>query len=442
VETDGAAELRARSLRPLRPHPAGPRGKPLRLLAFNHMLSHGGASLYLLELLKRLTRDHGFECEVVTLADGPLKEHFEASGIPVHLTDSFPVTTLPRYEGSVAELVAWGAAGQFDAVLVNTLGSFAGGDVAGRLGIPAMWAVHESFPLPMFWHTAYSNGSLHPYVRARAEQALAGAAAVVFPAEATRRLFLDDADPERLAAIPYGIEQEAIDEAAVRLERVELRQRMGIDPDAQVVLCLGSIEARKSQAMLATAFAQIADRHPRAQLALVGATEDAYCADYRAALREFVRRAGLEDRVRIEPVTDDPYRWHALADVLVCASDIESLPRVIVEAMVFGTPVLSTRVFGVPELIDDGRTGYLCDTRDAAGLAAGLDRVLSAPAEELEAVTRAAEQHARARHDPRAYTATMASLLRAVAANPRALPRDILSMPEAPERSREAAHGA
>jgi hypothetical protein len=36
----------------------------------------------------------------------------------------------------------------------------------------------------------------------------------------------------------------------------------------------------------------------------------------------------------------------------------------------------------------------------------------------------------------------MASLLRAVAANPRALPRDILSMPEAPERSREAAHGA
>jgi glycosyltransferase involved in cell wall biosynthesis len=294
----------------------------------------------------------------------------------------------------------------------------------------------------MFWHAAYGQGSLHPYARARAEEALASAAAVVFPAEATRQLFLDDADPQRLAAIPYGIELEAIDAAARAPDRHELRRRLKVPAEAEVVLCLGSIEPRKSQAMLAAAFAQIAERHPRAQLALVGATEDAYCADYRSALREFVRRSGLDTRVRIEPVTDDPYSWHAVADVLVCASDIESLPRVIVEAMAFGTPVLSTRVFGVPELIDDGRTGFLCDMRDTADLAAGLDRVLGAPAHELAAVTRAAAEHARRRHDPSAYAATMASLLRAVAVNPRALPHDVLAVGGAPDEQAEAAHGA
>jgi glycosyltransferase involved in cell wall biosynthesis len=321
---------------------------------------------------------------------------------------------------------------------VNTLGAFAGGDVAGRLGVPALWAVHESFPLPMFWHTAYEHGSLHPYARDRAEQALATAAAVVFPAEATRRLFVEAVDPGRLVAIPYGIELEDMERAP---DRSAARALLGVDPEAQLVLCLGSIEARKSQAMLAAAFAEVAERHPRAQLALVGATDDAYCADYRAGLREFVRRAGLEERVRIEPVTADPYSWHAAADVLACASDIESLPRVIVEAMVFGTPVLSTRVFGAPELIDDGRTGYLCEMRDMGSLADGLERVLSAPANELAGVTRAAAQHARTRHDPIAYAATMARLLRGIAVDPRALPRDVLGDAEEPDRRREAARG-
>jgi D-inositol-3-phosphate glycosyltransferase len=435
-ESGAGATLRARSMRALRPR--ADHDGPLRLLAFSHVLAHGGASLYLLELLRRLSRDHGFECELVALTDGPLRERFEQAGIPVHLSDGFPVTTLERYEGNVAELLAWSAAGSFDVALVNTLGSFVGGNVAGRLGIPALWSVHESFPLPMFWHTAYEPGVLHPYVRAQAEQALAEAAAVVFPAEATRRLFTGDADPERLVTIPYGVELEEIDRAP---DRSAARRLLGIAPDAQLVLCLGSIEPRKSQAMLATAFAAIAERHPRAQLALVGATEDAYCADYRVALHEFVTRTGLGQRIRIEPVTEDPYSWHAAADALVCASDIEALPRAVVEAMVSGTPVLSTRVFGVPELIDDAGTGYLCDTRDAASLAAGLERVLNAPAHELTAVTQAAARHARARHDPTAYAATMAALLRATAAAPQALPWDALAALEAPERAQEAARG-
>jgi D-inositol-3-phosphate glycosyltransferase len=145
------------------------------------------------------------------------------------------------------------------------------------------------------------------------------------------------------------------------------------------------------------------------------------------ALREYVDRAGLGGRVRIEPITDDPYSWHAIADLLVCASDIESLPRVILESMAFGTPVLSTRVFGVPELIEDGRTGYLCEMRSVADLASGLDRVLSADGEELDAVACAASAHVRARHDPDMYADQMMRLLEGLVAAPDALPGDLLA---------------
>jgi D-inositol-3-phosphate glycosyltransferase len=428
-DLDGAtARLRARSVLPVRRPSAGAtRAGGLRLLAFTHMLVHGGASLYLLELIRRLARDPGFSCELVTLSDGPLREQFEEIGVPVHVTDGFPVTSVERYEGHLAELVGWAAPREFDCVLVNTLGSFAAGDLAGRLGIPALWSVHESFTLPMFWHAAYPPGALHPYVRAQAEQALRSAGAVVFPAEATRRLFLPNADPERLLTLPYGLEFDSIDAARRAVSREQARQRLGIDPDARVVLSLGSIEPRKSQVMLAAAFAQIAARHPRVQLALVGETTDAYCAGYREALHAYVERAGLGAQVRIEPVTDDPYSWHAVADVVVCASDVESLPRSITEAMSFGTPVLSTRVFGVPELIEDGVTGYLCAMRDLADLAAGLDRVLGASDAERAVITQAAEQRVRGRHDPAAYAAQIRALLDGLAADSEALPGDLLA---------------
>jgi D-inositol-3-phosphate glycosyltransferase len=406
-----AAELRRRSARWTAVAPS--QSRDLRVLGFTHMLVHGGAPLWQFEVLARLAAVDGFSCEIVSLQDGPLRHEFERAGVPVHLTDHFPVGSIERYEGHMAELSAW-AAGRFDAVVVNTLGSFAGADLATRLGIPALWAVHESFTLPMFWATVYPGDALHRYVRERAELALREAAAVVFEAEATRRLFLGDADPRRLVTMPYGIELDAIAAARETRTREELRRGFGIDPDATVVLCLGSVEPRKSQAMLAQAFAQVAERHPRAQLVIVGATDLAYCADYTAALRAFVGRAGLESRVRIEPVTRDPYAWQVAADVLVCASDIESLPRVILEAMAFERPVLSTRVFGVPELIEDGRTGYLCDMRDVADLARGLDRVLGADPADLRAVAVAAAEHVRRRHDPDAYFRDFVGLLEGV----------------------------
>jgi D-inositol-3-phosphate glycosyltransferase len=440
-DRDGsAAKLRARSIRPLR-HPR-PREEGVHLLAYAHMLVHGGGSLYLLELLRRLSRDSGFRCEVATLADGPLRAEFEDLGIPVHLTDGFPIRSVERYEGHLAELVGWAAAGGFNAVLANTLGSFAGADLAARLGVPCVWAVHESFTLPMFWHAAYAPGMLHPYPRAQAEEALRSAAAVVFEAEATRQLFLSEAAPERLVTLPYGIELEAIDAAAAHRNRTELRRALGIDDGARVLLCLGSIEPRKSQAMLAAAFAQVAAHHEEARLVLVGETDHEYSAGYTAALHEYLARAGLSDRVRVEPVTADPYSWHAVADLLVCASDVESLPRAILEAMAFGTPVLSTRVYGVPELIDDGRTGYLCDMRDVGDLARGLDRVLSAPDEELRAVAAGASAHVRERHDPDAYAMQIAKLIEGVVANPRALPADVLERSPRPERTRATSDAA
>lgn len=62
-------------------------------------------------------------------------------------------------------------------------------------------------------------------------------------------------------------------------------------------------------------------------------------------------------------------------DALALPSHTEGLPRVVLEAMAAETPVIATRVGGVPEVIDDGETGVLCDAHDPAALVEAIDRL-------------------------------------------------------------------
>ena len=80
---------------------------------------------------------------------------------------------------------------------------------------------------------------------------------------------------------------------------------------------------------------------------------------------------------RVVPVVKDTYQWYAVADLFVLPSDLESLPRSVLEAMAFGVPVAAARAFGLPELIDDGRTGYLCEPRDLVALSEMLEQGLT-----------------------------------------------------------------
>lgn len=411
LEEMRAVELRERVARAVRPLPrVAPRAD--NLLVFSHNLGLGGAQLYLVELLERLGRGEGFTATVVALGDGPLRERLELGGIPVHVTGEIALHSAELYEARVAELAVWAAQGEFDVALVNTLCAFPGVDVAALLGIPSLFAIHESYDLEEFWGQAYAVGFAGSYARRRAKVALREADAVIFEADATRRLYepYARADGHHLA-LPYAIELDALASFKAAHDRDEVRRQLGFSPEERVVLCLGTAEPRKAQSMLIDAFQSVAGDHPDAVLALVGLRDDGYSDGIRA--RATASRLGR--RIRLAGMSAEPLLWHLAADCLVCASDVESLPRVILEAMAFEVPVVSTAVFGVAELIDDGKTGYLCAPRDGAALAAALDRALSASDAERRSVGRAAAAVIRRDHDPELYATRVAALLDEIA---------------------------
>ncbi|HEV8352579.1 MAG TPA: glycosyltransferase [bacterium] len=142
-------------------------------------------------------------------------------------------------------------------------------------------------------------------------------------------------------------------------------------------------------------------------LTVAGATID---PDYAAALRRRAE-AALPGRVTfIGHVGQAELARHlAAARVFVLPSRSEGLPRVVLEAMAVGVPVIATSVGGIPELIDDGVTGWLIPPGDVHALATRLRWIAGHP-EEAEAVGRAGREAVRRRFSVDRYAQGYADL--------------------------------
>jgi D-inositol-3-phosphate glycosyltransferase len=375
-----------------------------RVLVFTHQLDLGGAQLYLLDLIRQLVEREDIELTVISTLDGLLREEFEALGIPVHITSVVPIDDLNAHRGRIEELAAWVAPHEFEVVLVNTATMLAipGAELAHELGIPLVWAIHESFDPDEIWT------GLDPSVRRHLNAALRGAAAVLFEADATRLMYEPLTGPGRCLTLPYGVDLEPIDAERAGFDRAAIRRKAGIPVDAEVVLCVGTIEPRKAQVPLTQAFDSIAARHPNAHLVFVGARKK----DERSLLlADYVESCRSANRIKLIPITPNIQPWYGLADILVCASDVESLPRTVLEAMAWETPVLATDVFGLPELIDDGETGWLCAPRSIEALADSLDRALSSTPEERAKIGSAGRALVEERHSLSDYGRRIGDLL-------------------------------
>src|SRR5205085_1269547 len=76
---------------------------------------------------------------------------------------------------------------------------------------------------------------------------------------------------------------------------------------------------------------------------------------------------------------DELERLYDRAAIVVLPSYREGLPLCVLEAMAHGRPVVASAVGGIPELVEDGVTGYLAEPGDVAGLRAALERLLADP---------------------------------------------------------------
>ncbi len=165
------------------------------------------------------------------------------------------------------------------------------------------------------------------------------------------------------------------------------------------LLWVGRITPEKGLHVLLDAFARVAAREPRARLEIVGPesltskefivdfSEDArlrslasfYNTSYLSQLRQQAVSRGLNGRVTFTGFVphDRLGERYRAAEVLVNPSLYESFGMSLVEAMVGELPVVATRVGGMTEIVEDGKTGFLVDPGDPSALAEPILRLLA-----------------------------------------------------------------
>jgi glycosyltransferase involved in cell wall biosynthesis len=207
--------------------------------------------------------------------------------------------------------------------------------------------------------------------------------------------------------IAYGVRLDAIAEYIESHDQEAVRRQLGFVPEDRVVLCMGVIQERKAQLALVAAFGRLFRTFPHAKLVLVGD----HPTPYSAAIHQYVSDVGTGSAIRIENIVPDIYRWYRAADVMISASDIESLPRSVLEAMAFGLPTMAADVFGLSEVITDGVNGWLFEARNGAALTGGLRRILALSPAELAEVSAQCQRDSAA-HDGQGYADEYLALFR------------------------------
>jgi glycosyltransferase involved in cell wall biosynthesis len=194
---------------------------------------------------------------------------------------------------------------------------------------------------------------------------------IIAISDAVRAVLVDCGLPaEMLSVVRSGIDLSRFDRPP---EREAARAALGLGPTDLAVGMVAALTDHKGHKFLLEAWPQVAAEHPRARLLLAG---DGELED---ELRGSAARLGIESSVRFLGYHDDVVGLLAALDLFVMSSHLEGLCTSLMDAMAAGLPVVATTAGGIPEVVEDGRTGVLVAPRDPGALAGALCAVLADP---------------------------------------------------------------
>lgn len=356
-----------------------------RILYVNHTGLVSGAEKVLINILRGMDRVR-YEPFVLCPARGDL-----AAAVHAENVEWFPLPAInarfslrpDRVFQSIAPLFRSVAAMRAqirvldpDIVHANSVrAGIAASLAAAGTGKPVIWHVHDTLPHHPFSSVIRAFAFLHRSTRA------------IGVSQSTARSFCGKLPfADRVRTIYNGTD----------LCRFPLKQpgasafraSLGLSGQDFLVCAVGQICARKGLLELVNAFGEIRNEVPQMHIAIVGKVVFPHEGVYLEALRAAVGESGLEDRVHFTGALSDVSPALQAADLLALNSLDEPFGLVLIEAMSSGTPVVATRVGGIPEIVTHEKNGWLIERGDTATLARWLLKL----SRDRSALTRVAQK--------------------------------------------------
>jgi glycosyltransferase involved in cell wall biosynthesis len=330
-------------------------------------LGVGGAESLLPVLLKSIDPQR-FSVSVLTL-DTKARNHVRDQ-VAEHAHDLIEWTRRPLLDPRrVSDISSLIAGRGIDMVHTHLLYSNVQGSLAAhRAGIPCVATLHNVYPAK----------SLVRSVPKRRVEAfalrMAGASVIAVSDEVAGAYSGPGLLPRSsIVTLPNAIDLDRL--MAVTAEDAQrTREEILRGSDGPLIVAVGRMVRQKGYPDLVRAARRLVDRYPEARLVIAGKPSD----DTAAVERE-IARVNLHDNVMLLGMRPDVPQLLMSADVYVMPSLWEGAPIALLEAMASGTPVVATRVGGIPGVVSDGRNGLLVEPHNPVDLAEAIDALLKDP---------------------------------------------------------------
>jgi glycosyltransferase involved in cell wall biosynthesis len=361
-------------------------GRSIRVLFFDHTATLGGGEIALLNLVRHLDPKR-VKPVVVLGADGPLAERLrrEVNTYILPLSprlaalkkDTLGIATLFRIRevisilAYVRRLVLFIRKHKINLIHTNSLKADIIGGIAGRLSrCPVVWHVRDRV------EDDYLPGSVVRIFRLLCRvvptYVIANSVATLETLHLRTRRYSSSipsgVDLHHRTSVVHDGTHTTVPSAS---DRRDLKVfRIGL---------IGRISPWKGQHIFLQAAEQVHNRFPNARFVIIGAAlfgEDKYDQE----VRQIPARLGIEDVVEFTGFRGDVQQAICELDLVVHASTTgEPFGQVIIEGMAAGKPVVATDGGGVPEIVENGKTGILVPMGDAQAMAAAICQILADP---------------------------------------------------------------
>ncbi|MGA2135615.1 MAG: glycosyltransferase [Bryobacteraceae bacterium] len=324
----------------------------------------GGAERALLRMAKLLPRDR-YRCTIGTFRLRPAAPVFAELPCPVR---EFPIHRMIGWQAFRAALDLRRFIQSEQVRIVHTFFESAdllGGPVAKVSGCPVVISSRRDMGIlrSTRHHLAYR------FISPLFDQVQAVSGAV-----REQAIQADHLDPRKVVTIPNGIEIEKV----IAASGADVRRGLSLEGASPLIVSVGHLRRVKGFDVLLRAAARVCQAYPKATFLIVGSVQEPECD---LNLRDQLRRLGLEANVRFLGKMDNEAVWSLLkcCDVFCLPSRSEGMSNALLEAMGSGLPCVATAVGGTPEVLEDGRTGYLVRSEDDDAMAARILTLLDQP---------------------------------------------------------------
>jgi teichuronic acid biosynthesis glycosyltransferase TuaC len=205
-------------------------------------------------------------------------------------------------------------------------------------------------------------------IRPQIRWALRKASGVIAVSESLKQTMVDLGIPaEKIRVIGNGVDLERFGP----MDRHAARQQLGLPENDPILVSVASLQPYKGHQLLIAAITEIRARIPNLKLYILGE------GPFRRPLDQLIAQESLSDRVFLKGnrPNEELKLWYNAANLSCLVSEREGWPNVLLESIGCGTPVLASRVGGIPEVISSPDLGILVE-QSVPAVAIGLETAL------------------------------------------------------------------